>query len=269
MTVEVGDGLMEEPDPDDYNQLMYTQSVETIELFSSCVVPVKAGRAYTGEYINIMVQALQTEDGSLPQDLTVQNTYTELRHGSKKAVMVVRNNTAYSQTFQKKTPVTRTVAVLPVPKPPKEVQLLEVAHESHDSHTPRLTVRQRHGKLFNELDLSGLDSWAPELVDAACQLLAEYHNVFSLDPAELGCTHSMEHAIKVTDDTSFKEQFRRIPLLLVEEVQNHLLEMLESVAIRPSQSAWCKTVVLVWKKDGSLQFCIDFCCLNACTKKDS
>ena len=33
------------------------------------------------------------------QGLTVQNTYTELRKGSKKAVMVVRNNTAYSQTL--------------------------------------------------------------------------------------------------------------------------------------------------------------------------
>ena len=28
-------------------------------------------------------------------------------------------------------------------------------------------------------------------------------------------------------------------------------------------------MVLVWKKDGSLHFCINFCHLNACTKKDS
>ena len=45
--------------------------------------------------------------------------------------------------------------------------------------------------------------------------------------------------------------------------------MLESGAIRPSQSAWYNTVVLVWKKDSGFQFCIDFCCLNACMKKDS
>ena len=75
--------------------------------------------------------------------------------------------------------------------------------------------------------------------------------------------------IKVMDDTSFKEQFRWIPPLLVEEVQNHLWEMLESGAIQPSQSAWCNMVVLVRKKDGSLQFCIDLHHLNACTKKDS
>ena len=79
----------------------------------------------------------------------------------------------------------------------------------------------------------------------------------------------MEHTIKGTDDTPFKEQFRQIPLPLVEEVQNHLWEMLESAAIRPSQSAWCNAVVLVRKKDGSLWFCIDFCCLNTHAKKDS
>ena len=42
----------------------------------------------------------------------------------------------------------------------------------------------------------------------------------------------------------------------------------ESGAIRPSQSAWCNAVVLVQKKDDSLQFCIDFCHLNAHMKKD-
>ena len=205
VTVEVGDSLKEEPDQDGYDQLMYTQNMETIQPFSSHIVPVKVGRAYTGEHINVLVQALWTEDGSLPQGLTAQKTYTKLRQGSKKAVVVVRNSRAYLQTFLKKTPEARAIAALPVPKPPEEVQLQEGVDEPQNPHTPQLTVRQRHGKLFKELDLSGLDSWAPELADAACQLLAKYHDVFSLDPAELGCTHSMEHMIKVTDDTPFKE----------------------------------------------------------------
>ena len=60
------------------------------------------------------------------------------------------------------------------------------------------------------------------MADATCQLLAKYHDIFSLDPTEMGCTHSMEQTIKVTDDTPFKEKFRWIHLPLVEEVQNHL-----------------------------------------------
>ena len=220
---------------------MYTQKAKTIEPFSSHIIPVKTGKAYVGEHVNAMIQALQTQDGSLPQGLTVQNTYTELRKGSKKAV-VVQNNTAYLQTLWKKTPVARAVATSPVPEPPEGEELEEKAGKSHNSHTPVLTVRQRHGKLFDELDLSSLDSWTLELADTGHQLLAKSHDIFSLDPAELGCTQSTEHIIKVTDDTPFKE---------------------------PSQSAWCNAMVLVWKKDGSLCFCIDFCHLNACTKKDS
>ena len=46
-------------------------------------------------------------------------------------------------------------------------------------------------------------------------------------------------------------------------------DMLQAGAIRPSSSPWCNTVVLVWKKDGGLRFCIDFRKLNARTKKDS
>ena len=75
--VKVGDGTMQESDSDDYNQVMFTQNVETIEAFSSHMVPVKAKKAYTGGHINVMAQALQTGDGSLLQGLTIQNTYTD------------------------------------------------------------------------------------------------------------------------------------------------------------------------------------------------
>ena len=118
MTMKVGGNTVKESSPDGYDQVMFTQKVETIETFSSCMVLVKAGRASTGEHINIMVQALQTEVDSLLQGLTVQCTYTELRRGSKKAVIVVRNSMAYPQTLWKKTPVARAVAVLPVPEHP-------------------------------------------------------------------------------------------------------------------------------------------------------
>ena len=105
-------------------------------------------------------------------------------------------------------PVVRVIPVQLLTETPKPGSLPVPDEACSDLTTPKLMIRQRCGKLFNELDLSGLDSWAPELGEKACQLLAEYHNVFSLDPAELGCTHSTEHTIKVTDDTPFKEHFR-------------------------------------------------------------
>ena len=183
--------------------------------------------------------------------------------------MVVRNQTAYPQTLWKKIPVVRMIPVQLVPEAHEPDILPDRDEMCQGQQTSKLTIRQRHGKLFDELDLRGLDHWAPKMADKAHQLLAKYHDIFSLDPAELGCTHSTKHAIKVTDDTPFKEHFRHIPPPLVDEVRDHLREMLESGAIRPSQSAWCKAVILVRKKDGGLQFCIDFQCLNARTKKDS
>ena len=58
LPMEVGDGLKEKFDMNDDDQLMYTQNVETIEPFSSQIVPVKTGRVYVGQHINVMVQAL-------------------------------------------------------------------------------------------------------------------------------------------------------------------------------------------------------------------
>ena len=87
----------------------------------------------------------------------------------------------------------------------------------------------------------------------------------------MGCTNATEHIIELLpeQDEPFKERFRRITLHEVEEVRQHIQEMLDREAIWPSQSPWCNTVILVWKKDGTLRFCIDFRHLNACTKKDS
>ena len=249
--------------------MMCTQNVETLEPFSSHVIPVKMMETHTGKHINMMVQALDDQDGTLSPGLTIQNTYTKLRKGSKKVVVVVQNHTTYPQTLRKKMPVARVIPVQLLAEAPEPGSLPVPDGVCSDLPTLQLMIRQRCGKLFNELDLSGLDSWALELAYRACQLLAEYHDVFSLDTAELGCTHSTKHTIKVTDDTPFKEHFRRIPPLMVEEVRNHLKEMLELGAIRPGQSAWCNAVVLVRKKDGGLHFCIDFQCLSACTKKDS
>ena len=130
MPMEVGDNQEGKFDVNDDDPLMYAQKVETLESFSSHVIPVKTGKAYLGERINVMVQALPTQDGILPPGLTIQNTYTELRKGSKKAVVVLQNNNAYLQTLWKKTPVARVAAALPLPKPPESEGLQEGTNKS-------------------------------------------------------------------------------------------------------------------------------------------
>ena len=94
----------------------------------------------------------------------------------------------------------------------------------------------------------------------------EHHNIFSLEPNEIGSMDAAEHVIELLDTEPFKEQFCHIAPLLVEEVREHLQEMLDGGMICPSRSLWCNAVVLVRKKDRGLWFCIDFRRLNSRTK---
>ena len=57
MPVEEGNDLEEECNIDKDSLLMYTQKVETLEPFSSHVVPMKTTKAYQGERLKVMVQA--------------------------------------------------------------------------------------------------------------------------------------------------------------------------------------------------------------------
>ena len=152
--------------------------------------------------------------------------------------------------------------------------LKQLNNEGEDKPEPaKLSTQQRQDLLLAALQKDGwldrLKEWPPELAKKAVALLLEFHHVFSLEPNEIGCTDATEHVIELMKDEPFKERFRHITPPLVDEVRQHIQEMLDGGAIQLSQSPWCNAVVLVRKKDGSLRFCIDFRRLNAQTKKDA
>ena len=138
-----------------------------------------------------------------------------------------------------------------------------------ESRPEPLLVAARQEKLLEKLNLDGLAHWSPENAVVARELILAYHDVFTLESNELGCTSAIEHEIHIKNDEPFKEWFWCIPPPLLEEVCASLRDMLEAGAIHLSQSPWCNMVVLVWNKDGTLRFCVDFRCLNAHMKKDS
>ena len=121
----VDDQTTVESSLDEYDEVVITKNTETVDAFSSHVIHVKAEKAYTRECINIMTQALQTKESSLPQGLTIQNEYTELRKCSKDAVVVVRKSMVYPQTLKNITLMARAVATSAVLELPEEAQLLE------------------------------------------------------------------------------------------------------------------------------------------------
>jgi transposase InsO family protein len=122
-------------------------------------------------------------------------------------------------------------------------------------------VKQFHESLTTNLT----DTQVTEVED----LLEKWKNVFSLHDLDLGCTDQVKHKIKLTSDIPFRDRHRHIPPSQIQEVRNHLQEMLSLRVIRPSKSPYASNVVLVKKKDGSLRFCIDLRRLNALTVRDS
>ena len=63
--VKVGNNREEGYNTNQNGFVMHTQKVKTLEPFSSHVIPVKMMESYLGDHLNIMVQALYIQDGTL------------------------------------------------------------------------------------------------------------------------------------------------------------------------------------------------------------
>ena len=92
-----------------------------------------------------------------------------------------------------------------------------------------MTIEWRKEMILQQLDLSGLEGWSGANCMSACALLIKYHDVFLLEPGELGCMSLAKHEIWVVNDEPFKERFWRIPPPMVEEVRAHMKECWKQV----------------------------------------
>ena len=212
-----------------------------------------------------MTHSLEKKSPQLPLGVKVLSSYATLTTGSNRITVVLRNNTNEWVEVQKGVPIARMVTANMIPP----ADLSSSPGKTPDSG--RMSEEERQRMLFEKLDLSGLETWDAKAAKQVRSLLAECHDLFSLEKNEIGHTKAVEHIIELKDPDAapFKERFRRISPPQVDEVREHLKLMLDAGVIRLSNSPWCNAVVLVWKKDGSLRFCIDFRKLNSLTKKDS
>ena len=190
-----------------------------------------------------------------------------LKNGSGKVSLVVRNMSNNHIFLKKGVLVARVMSASPVPA--MELSPEMEALLGAEARPEPMSVVVRQEKLLEKLNLDGLAHWSLMNAVVARELVLAYHDVFTLESNDLGCTSAIEHKICIENSKPFKKQFQCIPPPLLEEVRASLRDMLEAGVIHPSQSLWCNVVVLVRKKDGTLHFCVDFRCLNAWTKKDS
>ena len=93
-------------------------------------------------------------------------------------------------------------------------------------------------------------------------LLRSHQDIYASSSGEFGLISLAEHKIQTREATPIKQLPRRLPNALRLIVEEQVNEMLEKKVIKPSNSPWSSTIVLVRKKDGTWRFCIDFRELN-------
>ena len=221
---------------------------ETVSLTSKCVAPpfesvVMHGRTQgtmmTDHRLNVMTQAPYPDDmAALPNGIYITRAYTDLKPGSRQVSVIIRNMTSRPIHLPQGKIVACVVASNALPDAEPSPDLLKKL-ESDMPTKPHLSMEERHKLLITALKKDGgleqLKTWPSKLAAKVTRQLLEYHDIFSLEPHEIGCTDITEHDIELLDHEPFKERFCHIALRLVEEVRQHIQEMLDRGAIRPSQ----------------------------------
>ena len=132
--------------PTEYDEVVTTKDAEIIVVFLSQVIHTRMNIACTSVGLNVITQALHVEEGSLAQDLTIQNAYTKMHNDSKNVTIVVKNSMVSPQTLKKKIPVARVVVdnwVLELQIQPGMIEMLD---EAQAIQMPKLTVKQKQEK---------------------------------------------------------------------------------------------------------------------------
>ena len=266
------EGTSRGPQEVDVDELVMVRESVHLGLFQTEIIEGWVKPLF-GDMAHMMITPLRVGEGQprearpLPSGLHILHTYTHLKNGSSKVSLMVRNMSNSHIFLKKGVPVAQVMSASLVPS----MELLPEVEATlgMEARPEPMSVVVRQEKLLEKLNQDRLAHWSPRNAVAVRELVLAYHDVFTLENNELGCTSAIEHEICIKNSEPFKEQFWHIPPPLLDEVHTSLQDMLEAGVIRTSQSPWCNVVVLVRKKDGTLRFCVDFRCLNTWMKKDS
>ena len=201
-------------DPLDLNEKVFLKNKCTIPGFESMVVWARTHRTMMMGYrLNVITQAPYVEDrANLPVGVYMVPTYSELRDGSRSVAVVLRNLMGKPVHLPASRVIARVLAanVIPEGKPTPEL-IKKLDEQDPESAPPKLSIEERQRLLMQLLKQEGgldeLAQWTLELTWKFKQMLMEYHDIFSLDKNEIGCTDAAEHIIELLDKEPFKEKF--------------------------------------------------------------
>ncbi|XP_042019016.1 uncharacterized protein LOC121766845 [Salvia splendens] len=100
------------------------------------------------------------------------------------------------------------------------------------------------------------------------EVLTKFRTVFSL-PTGMPPKRPFDHRVHLLPGTRpINVRPYRYPYFQKNEIERQVKDMLEQGIIQRSNSPFSSPVLLIWKKDGTFRFCIDYRALNSATTPD-
>lgn len=229
------------------------------------MVPVTCPKVPSRHHLECLVEPLGPDEGSLPEGLLVSPALVTSESG---VVHVPVTNVGYSDVWPTPRRVIATVSMATVlaEQAPHVEFRRDVSSNECTATVSRPGVETHRGGGWEVPSFEGLDGAEQQ---QAAALLRKYHSLFAKDETDLGCTNLIQHEIPLLDDTPVRQPYRCILPSQYDIVRAHIKQLLDSQIIRESSSPYASPIVLVQKKDGGIRLCVDYCRLNAKTRKDA
>lgn len=233
-----------------------------VKPFSSCIVNVQTPPLND-------VSILEAPECPLPGNLILVPT---LVHPKTKELEVRVFNVSTTSVNLKRRFVLGTLSCV------SEVKNFSMNPYSVTVRSSQLIVE--HSDVKNEpVESSSIPKWIKEIElpenldphskDKLVKLLLQYSHVFAQHEGDLGLTTTIKHRIILEDDVPVKQPYRPIPPSQIEEVRQHITDLLNTGVIEESQSPYASPIVIVKKKNGKIRKCCDYRSLNRKTRKNS
>lgn len=194
-------------------------------------------KSRTETIIEININNPEIKEGIIPELELEKGVYL-----SKAIVKVNSNNKAFATILNTRI-IDKTIKPLSVTLEPLPLQSKTLT--LHDNKSPSSNKTERETLLRENLRLDHLNSDEKKSILDIC---LKFNDIFYLPNDNLTCTSTIEHEIKITDNTPIFTKSYRLPEIHKDEVDKQINKMLKQGIIRPSASPWSSPLWVVPKK---------------------
>ena len=182
-TIEDGKAVAEESEPSKYNEIVITKATETIMPSHPTLYMQGWGLLTLERGINVMTQALCAEDGSLPRAWWYRTLIQSCTGAAGMLLWWWEIVQHVPRLFEEEDPSGKSSCSHMGTRAPCADWFDRGVRRSPLSSNAKADCEARAREIVRGVRSDGLESWPPELAASTWSLLADYHDIFSLDPA--------------------------------------------------------------------------------------